>query len=78
MKELNVYDITPETRVGIINLGKWLSNEIDTNGTIKDVQYHLEQILRKGYYNDKEKDLLNTLRTQYYIQKEENQEKEYL
>jgi hypothetical protein len=78
MKELNVYDITPETRVGIINLGKWLSNEIDTNGTIKDVQYHLEQILRKGYYNDKEKDLLNTLRTQYYIQKEENQEEEYL
>jgi hypothetical protein len=78
MKELKVYDITPETRVGIINLGKWLSNEIDTNGTIKDVQYHLEQILRKGYYNDKEKDLLNTLRTQYYIQKEENQEEEYL
>jgi hypothetical protein len=78
MKELNVYDITPETRVGIINLGKWLSNENDTNGTIKDVQYHLEQILRKGYYNDKEKDLLNTLRTQYYIQKEENQEEEYL
>ena len=78
MKELNVYDITPETRVGIINLGKWLSNEIDTNGTIKDVQYHLEQILRKGYYNDKEKDLLNTLRTQYYIQKEENQKEEYL
>jgi hypothetical protein len=76
MKELKIYDITPEIRDGILNLSKWLSTQDDAYNTIKDVQYHLQQILRKGYYNDKEKDLLNTLRTQYYIVKEESNENE--
>ena len=76
MKVTKIYDITPEIRNGILNLDKWLGNENDTNGTIKDVRYHLNAILKKGYYNEKEKDLLNTLRSQYYIVKEESNENE--
>ena len=70
MNGLKVYDITPELNRAIQKLDTWLSTQHDSASIIEETRKTLYFILKKGYYNEKEKDLLNTLRTQYYLDKE--------
>lgn len=72
MNGLKVYDITPELNRAIQKLDTWLSTQPDSASIIEETRKTLYFIVKKGYYNEKEKDLLNTLRTQYYLEKENN------
>lgn len=72
MNGLKVYDVTIELHNAINRLDTWLSSQNDTSGVIDETRKTLYFIQKKGYYNEKERDLLNTLRTQYYLDKESN------
>ena len=76
MNGLKVYDVTPELNRAIQKLDTWLSTQQDSASIIEETRKTLYLIVKKGYYNEKEKDLLNTLRTQYYIDKEDSYENE--
>lgn len=66
-----LYDLTEELHNAINVLDKWLSTQPhDTTGIIEETRKNFYQIQKKGYYTEREKDLLNTIRTQYYIEKE--------
>jgi hypothetical protein len=69
MKE-QTHIITHELDKAIEKLAIWLSQQPDSAGIIRDTLKTLYSIRKNGVYNDKEKDLLNTLRTQYYLDKE--------
>lgn len=70
VKEIKVYDVTPELRDAINKLHTWLSTQTDSDGVIYETLKFLHEVKIKGYYTEKERDLLNTLRIQYYIEKE--------
>jgi len=59
--------LTNQQRVGVIKIDKWLRNSqsSDLTGLIEKSREVLDSILTKGYYTDKEKELLNELRLQY-------------
>ena len=77
MPPKDLYDLTPELHQAINVLDKWLSAQTDdARGIIDETRRNLYEIQKRGYYNEKQKDLLNTLRTQYYIDKEESHENE--
>lgn len=62
--------ITYDLDKGIEKLAIWLSQQPDSAGIIRDTLKTLHSIRKNGFYNDKEKDLLNTIRNQYYLEKE--------
>jgi hypothetical protein len=59
--------LTNQQRVGVIKIDKWLRNSqsSDLTGLVEKSREVLDSILTKGYYTDKEKELLNELRMQY-------------
>lgn len=59
--------LTNQQRVGVIKIDKWLRNSqsSDLTGLVEKSREVLDSILTKGYYTDKEKELLNELRVQY-------------
>jgi hypothetical protein len=69
MKE-QTHIITHELDKAIEKLATWLGSQPDSAGVVRDTLKTLYSIRKNGVYNDKEKDLLNTLRTQYYLDKE--------
>jgi hypothetical protein len=70
-----IYDLTKELHNAINVLDRWLSTQKDdARGIIEETRKNLYQIQTKGYYTEKEKDLLNTIRAQYYIEKEESKD----
>jgi hypothetical protein len=62
--------ITHDLDKAIEKLAIWLSQQPDSAGIIRDTLKTLHSIRKNGFYNDKEKDLLNTIRNQYYLEKE--------
>lgn len=62
--------ITYDLDKGIEKLAIWLNQQPDSAGIIRDTLKTLHSIRKNGFYNDKEKDLLNTIRNQYYLEKE--------
>jgi hypothetical protein len=68
------YQLDDNLRDGIIKLHKWLQTKEDsdmTNTVTKSIEI-LTYILIREYYTDKEKELLNELRAQYFRDKKSN------
>ena len=68
------YEVDNNLREGITKLHKWLqTKEADdlTNTVGKSIEI-LTYILIREYYTDKEKELLNELRAQYFEDKKSN------
>ena len=68
------YELDNNLREGITKLHKWLqAKEADdlTNTVTKSIEI-LTYILIREYYTDKEKELLNELRAQYFEDKKSN------
>ena len=68
------YELDDNLREGITKLHKWLqSKEADdmTNTVTKSIEI-LTYILIREYYTDKEKELLNELRAQYFKDNKSN------
>ena len=68
------YQLDDNLRDGITKLHKWLQTKEDgdmTNTVTKSIEI-LTYILIREYYTDKEKELLNELRAQYFRDKKSN------
>ena len=68
------YDLDDNLREGITKLHKWLqTKEADdlTHTVTKSIEI-LTYILIREYYTEKEKELLNELRAQYFQDKKSN------
>lgn len=71
---MSKYELDNNLREGITKLHKWLqTKEADdlTNTVGKSIEI-LTYILIREYYTDKEKELLNELRAQYFEDKKSN------